>query len=475
MRRWWSADELVERWSLTPEDLSLLVGRIDAGKLGLAAQLAYWRRYGAFPDEETDLAPAVIAHLAAQVGVGAGALDSYDWSGRTGRRHRQAILNHLAITNFDDKAEAALRRWLAEEVLQREPNAATLEDEIGAWFARRRIVRPGAYRLDRIEHSARAVHDDDVLRTVADRLDPEVDQRLDGLLADDGTRAAFTRLAADPGRVGLESLLAEIDKLNVVRALALPADLLRGVHADLVKRFRRRAAVETAWELRRHPERTRLPLLAFYCLPREAENVDGLVELLIQVTHRITVKAEKRVVEELLADAVQVRGKIGILFNVARAALDKPDGVVREVIFPVAGEQTFEKLVKEAAAGAGQRHAHPHRGPRLLRLLLSADAAEAARRDRVPLEQRDASSAPRRYRGDPRCRRRRAAILRTRRDRGRRRHPAKVARHRHRGRARWDQARQPHQLRDLRAPVAAREAPLQGGVERRECQKPGAS
>ena len=25
MRRWWSADELVERWSLTPEDLSLLL------------------------------------------------------------------------------------------------------------------------------------------------------------------------------------------------------------------------------------------------------------------------------------------------------------------------------------------------------------------------------------------------------------------------------------------------------------------
>ena len=132
------------------------------------------------------------------------------------------------------------------------------------------------------------------------------------------------------------------------------------VHADLVKRFRRRAAVETAWELRRHPEGTRLPLLVFYCLPREAEIVDGLVELLIQVTHRITVKAEKRVVEELLADAVQVRGKIGILFNVARAALNMPDGVVREVIFPVAGEQTFEKLVKEAAASAGQRHARIH-------------------------------------------------------------------------------------------------------------------
>jgi hypothetical protein len=52
------ADELVERWSLTPEDSLLVVGRMDAGKLGLAAQLAYGRRYGAFPGEETDLAPA---------------------------------------------------------------------------------------------------------------------------------------------------------------------------------------------------------------------------------------------------------------------------------------------------------------------------------------------------------------------------------------------------------------------------------
>jgi hypothetical protein len=49
--------------------------------------------------------------------------------------------------------------------------------------------------------------------------------------------------------------------------------------------------------------------------------VDGLVELLIQVTHRITVKAERRVIEELVADAQQVCGKAGILFRVAEAAV----------------------------------------------------------------------------------------------------------------------------------------------------------
>ena len=270
--------------------------------------------------------------------------------GRTGRRHRRTILGHLAIAGFDDAAEAAFRRWLADELLPREPAPAALEAEIGAWFARGRVTRPGAYRLDRILRSARAAHDDAALQRVADRLDAGTRGRLDALLADDGEGTAFARLVADPGRVGLESLLAEIGKLEMLRSLALPPDLLRGLHPDQIKRFRRRAAVESAWELRRHPERIRLPLLAFYCVPREGEVVDGLVELLIQVTHRITVKAERRVVEELVEEAREVRGKAGILFKVAEAAVGRPDGVVREVIFPVAGEHTFEALVREARA-----------------------------------------------------------------------------------------------------------------------------
>ena len=185
---------------------------------------------------------------------------------------------------------------------------------------------------------------------MTDHLDAGTRERLDALLADDGKGTAFARLAADPGRVGLESLLAEIGKLELLRRLALPPSLLFGLHPNQVKRFRRRAVVESAWELRRHPERIRWPLLAFYCVPREGEVVDGLVELLIQVTHRITVKAERRVVEELVEEAREVRGKAGILFKVAEAAVDRPDGVVREVIFPVVGEHTFEALVREARA-----------------------------------------------------------------------------------------------------------------------------
>src|SRR5260370_3353748 len=158
----------------------------------------------------------------------------------------------------------------------------------------------------------------------------------------------------------MESLLTEISKLDIVRALKLHPDLLKQHHPELIKRFRRRVATEVAWELRRHPEHIRLPLLVFYCVPREAEIVDGLIELLLEITHRITVRAERRVVEELLEEYRQVRRETGLLLPIAEAAVDNPDGIVREVIFPVAGEQTFAALVKEYRASGKPQNRRIH-------------------------------------------------------------------------------------------------------------------
>lgn len=350
MKRLWSTDELASRWSLSPDDLRLTADHGEQAKLGLMCQLAFWREHARFPDVEADIAPAVVEHLARQIGVSADLIDGYDFSGRSGRRHRRMILDYLAVRDFGDEVEAAFHGWLLSECLPNEPAPLALEEAVSAWFARKRILRPGGYRLGRLVRSARVTHDDTVLATILARLDDGMRERLDGVLADGGAGAAYTRLSADPGKVSLDSLLAEIAKLEAVRAVGLPRDLLAGIHTNAAKRLRRRAAVESAWELRRHPSRIRLPLIAAWIRPREAEIVDGLVELLIQVTHRITVRAERRVVAELIEEARTVRGKTGILFKVASAVTQAPDGVVREVVFPVVDERTFQALAKEALA-----------------------------------------------------------------------------------------------------------------------------
>ena len=83
---------------------------------------------------------------------------------------------------------------------------------------------------------------------------------------------------------------------------------------------------------------------------RTSEITDSLVDLFIALVHKINATAERKVEGELIKDLKRVRGKEGILFRIADAALTTPDGTVRQVVFPAAGENTLHDLVREGKA-----------------------------------------------------------------------------------------------------------------------------
>jgi TnpA family transposase len=160
----------------------------------------------------------------------------------------------------------------------------------------------------------------------------------------------FSVLKTDPGRVSLKSVLRELEKLQQIETLGLPDTLFAELPPKILRQYRLRAAAEPPREIRRHPEPMRYTLLAAFCWQRQHEIIDGLVDLLIQIVHRISVRAEKKVVEELVGDLQKVHGKTTLLFKMAEAALDHPEGVVKEVLYPVVSEQTLANLVKEYRA-----------------------------------------------------------------------------------------------------------------------------
>ncbi|MGH3235496.1 MAG: Tn3 family transposase [Streptosporangiaceae bacterium] len=66
--------------------------------------------------------------------------------------------------------------------------------------------------------------------------------------------------------------------------------------------------------------------------------------------HKTGARAENRVEAELLAGLRRVRGKEGILFRLAEAAVDHPGETVRRALYPAAGEATPRDLVAGARA-----------------------------------------------------------------------------------------------------------------------------
>ncbi|MGH7105353.1 MAG: hypothetical protein ACREFT_02475 [Acetobacteraceae bacterium] len=157
-------------------------------------------------------------------------------------------------------------------------------------------------------------------------------------------------LRGDPGKPSLASVQDALAKLELIRGIGLPADLFDGVLPHELERYRRRVAAEAPYELRRHPEAARLTWLAAFAHLHARTLTDDLADLLIETIHHIGARAERRVEHELLDDLKRVSGKPGLLFDLAGAVLAQPDGVVREVVFPVVSEETLQDLVREARA-----------------------------------------------------------------------------------------------------------------------------
>jgi hypothetical protein len=150
--------------------------------------------------------------------------------------------------------------------------------------------------------------------------------------------------------VGLDSLLTEINKLNSVRKLGLPEGLFADCSEKLLAAWRARAIKMYPSNFRDMSEEARVTLLAVLCASRQAEITDTLVDLLVALVQKINSRAERRVERQLTAELKKVRGKEGILFRLAEAAVGKPDEIVRRALYPVVGEKTLKDLVAEAKA-----------------------------------------------------------------------------------------------------------------------------
>lgn len=360
VRQDWEPEDLIEVWTLLEDDTRRLRNKSGANRLGFALLLKFFEVEARFPESAEDVPAAAVAYVAQQVNVPTEGWASYDWQGRAVTRHRAEIRTAFGFRESTEEDQEKLAEWLAAELCPVELSRDRLAEAVVARCRNDHIEPPAPARVRRLVGKAMKDFDTRFCRTTVDRLSHMTRSRLEDLVADGepgagavagGGRSFFSELKTDPGAPGLESLLAEVNKLERVRALDLPADLFGDVSEKMVDAWRARASKEYPANLARMKPPMRLTLLASLCHVRKTEITDSLVDLFIQLVLRINTRAERRVDKEFSSDAKKVRGKDAILLRVAEAALAQPAGTVKRVIYPaVGGERTLKALAAEAAA-----------------------------------------------------------------------------------------------------------------------------
>jgi hypothetical protein len=343
-------------WSLTSAEHALVVAKSQDNRLCFAALLLFFRNHGRFPRTMTEIDHEVIEHIAHRLDVASPPEGAFNLSDRTWERHRAEIRTLFGFREPTNADSEALTAWLRLQRLDPLHDHERIAQLLVTRCQELAIELPSKERIDRIVRSTVAAQEEFFCAQTFNRLSPATRTRLEALLRPanpereemSGTAPAILlQLCGDPGRPSLGSVQDELAKLELIRRLELPADLFDHALPQNLERCRQRVEIEAPYELRRHPETTRLTWLAAFAHLRGRTLTDDLVDLLIETIHHIGARAERKVDRELLDDIKRVTGKQNLLFELADATLGKPDGIVREVVFPVVSEETLRDLVKE--------------------------------------------------------------------------------------------------------------------------------
>lgn len=360
MKRHWELDELIEQFTFLPNELSQLGNKSGATRLGFAALFKFFQHEAKFPTHKGEIPKEVLLYISKQLNLDIFLIDEYDWNGRTIKYHRAQIREFFGFKESTLEDTEHVSAWLSKHVFYHEADIETLKEEAYKKFRELQLEPPTPDRIDRITRSAIYTYENQFFQETYQKLSKETISKMENLINDlatydesevdytsDADSMSFSELRADPGRIGLESVFREITKLRTIKQLELPDNLFSNIPQKIIKRYKLRAVSEKLPELRRHPEHVRYSILSAFFWLRCREITDNLIELLIQIIHRIGVRAERKVDKELLNDFRRVNGKTNLLFQIADAALNNPDGIVRNVVFPVVNENTLKALVKE--------------------------------------------------------------------------------------------------------------------------------
>jgi TnpA family transposase len=361
LKRNWELDELIEYFTFMPKEYQAIGNKSSETRLGFAVMFKFFQNELRFPYRKNEVPKAVVEYIAKQLNIDSTIYASYDWNNRSATYHRSQIREFFEFHEITHDDIENLKNWLNKYVLVYDHDIDYIREKSFYRLRELKVEPPAQAHLERIIQSSIKSYEDKFLNETFNCLPTEtltkIDTLIDSLVIQDNGEdeitseindsITFSMLKSEPGSISVKSVFKEVAKLRAMKKLGLPENLFQDTSGKILKKYRQRVVTQDIRELRRHPAPIRYTLLCSYQWFRHMEVTDNLIKLLISIVHKIYVRAEKKVAKEILNEVKKVSGKYNILCKLAEASINNPEGIVKKVIFPIIGEETLKKLIKE--------------------------------------------------------------------------------------------------------------------------------
>lgn len=360
MKQQWTAEELEEFWMLQPEEFKLLQNKSGETRLSFVFMLKYFQLFNHFPNEQDIISPLVLSYLAKQVDVADAIFKKSNFTSSTAKVHKRQIRKFLDFRPSKKGDVVSFINWLVEKILPEGKDSMLFLREKSYMYFRQLKIEPfSSQYIDRYIHSALTTFENTLFQRVSDSLTYNNKKSLTDLLESQENQSSeiyyLRHLKQDAGNVSLESILEEVKKINCIQQIELQKTLFNGISHRILEKYKTRIISERPSEIRDHPDPMKYTTLAMFCYVRNQEITDNLIDLLIQVIHKIGKKSEDKVNKKMITELKKVDGKKSILLDLAKVAVTNPDGIIKEVIYPVVKPETLQEIIKESELTRGYK------------------------------------------------------------------------------------------------------------------------
>ena len=349
MKKKWTALELKEYWTLSPQELDFTKSKSRKSRLAFSFLLKYFQMNMRFPAREETISLVVIDFVSKQIGVHSPTFYAYDFSDQSAKLHQKQISHYFGFRSATPEDGEHLIKWLLQKVFpEKDHNLRSLLEVAYRYFRERRIEPFSSDHLKKHLVSAMQCFENQLFDEIASHLDPVQKDSLDALLQlTDGPELSLPNIKEGAGAFSVDSVLRETTKLKRIQEIAIPSSLFKAFTPPVLKKYASKISSETVGSIRDFKDPKRYTLLAIYCNVRASQLTDNLLELLIKLIHKVRTKSASGVNIRLLPELLKVNGKPALLFKIAKASIKNPKGIIEKVVFPEVSQETLQKIVDE--------------------------------------------------------------------------------------------------------------------------------
>ena len=341
---------MIRLHTLAPFDLAAIAeARTPETRFGYALQLCCLRYPGRHLRRGETLPLAMLDHVAEQTGVDAEVVAGFARRAPTRYDQLAAIKARFGFCDLTPSLRSELRAWLEREAVGLTEGPALLDRLLGEMRSRR-IVIPGLSVVERMAAEAMVATEAAMIADLDMRLNVETRDRLDALLSEKThpRQSRFSWLREPTPRVGTRSLLALLDRIDLVRDTGATRVGVERTYGPRMAQLAREGVRYTAQAFgQMRPPRRRVILVATL---RELEVtlIDAAISMFASLVGRAHLRARKRLDQKIAASADEGRARLlrvaGVLEAVTRTAREGGD-----IAAAVAAIAPFDTIDVDAA------------------------------------------------------------------------------------------------------------------------------